>query len=114
MRHSVLQEKLAEQAFRQLDIFRRRFYEPSFLHLLIRKALELVTMTSAPRDQQRASAKMCSWLHVPPFTKITYNTDLPPVDKKLISQSKKELENFIRAKVEDYNPGESIPESSED
>ena len=27
------------------------------------------------------------------------------VDEKLISQSKKELENFIRAKFEDYNPG---------
>ena len=35
MRHSVLWEKLAEQAFRQLDLFQRRFYESQFLHLLI-------------------------------------------------------------------------------
>ena len=29
-RRSVLWEKLAEQAFRELDIFRRRFYKPIF------------------------------------------------------------------------------------
>ena len=27
------------------------------------------------------------------------------VNKKLISRSKKEMENFIQAKFEDYNPG---------
>ena len=31
MRHSVFWEKLAEQAFRLLDISRRRFYESNFL-----------------------------------------------------------------------------------
>ena len=39
---------------------------------------------------------------------ITYHG--PPeafsgIDEKLISPSKKEMENFIRAKFEDYNPG---------
>ena len=29
------------------------------------------------------------------------------VNEKLISQSKKEMENFIQAKFEDYNPGRS-------
>ena len=29
MRHSVLWEKVAEQIFRQLDIFRSRFYKPT-------------------------------------------------------------------------------------
>ena len=48
MRHSVLWEKLAEQAFRELDIFRRRFYESQLLHLLIRreKLTSLLTVTS--------------------------------------------------------------------
>ena len=51
MRHSVLWEKVAEQAFRELDIFRRRFYEPNFLHLLkSRKALKSLTGISAPCD----------------------------------------------------------------
>ena len=47
MRHSMLLEKLAEQAFRQLDLF-RRFYEFQFLHLLIpRKTLMSLMVTSA-------------------------------------------------------------------
>ena len=48
MRHFVLWEKLAEQAFRELDIFRRRFYESQLLHLLIRreKLTSLLTVTS--------------------------------------------------------------------
>ena len=50
MRHSVLWEKLAEQAFREL-FFGRRLYEPNFLHLLItRRALESLMETSASRD----------------------------------------------------------------
>ena len=48
MRHSVLWEKLAEQAFWQLDLFRRRFYEFQFLHLLIpSKTLTSLMVTSA-------------------------------------------------------------------
>ena len=86
MRHSVLWEKLAEQAFRYIDIF-RRFYEPSFLHLLIsRKTLKSLTETSTPRDeqqpscnQQQPSAKMCAWLHVPPSPKITYTLTPTPL-----------------------------------
>ena len=43
----MLLEKLAEQAFRQLDLF-RRFYEFQFLHLLIpRKTLMSLMVTSA-------------------------------------------------------------------
>ena len=48
MRHSVFWEKLAQQAFRQLDLFRKRFYEFQFLHLLIpRKTLTSLMVTSA-------------------------------------------------------------------
>ena len=48
MRHSVLWEKLAEKAFRQLDLFRRRFYESQFLHLFIpRETLTSLTVKSA-------------------------------------------------------------------
>ena len=48
MRHSVLWEKLAEQVFKTLDIFRRKFYEPQFLHLLLPKeTLTSITVTSA-------------------------------------------------------------------
>ena len=44
----MLLEKLAEQAFRQLDLFRRRFYEAQFLHLLIpRETLTSLTVKSA-------------------------------------------------------------------
>ena len=47
MRHSVLWEKLAEQAFRELDIFRRKSDESNFLHLLRpRKALKSLAETS--------------------------------------------------------------------
>ena len=44
----MLWEKLAEQAFRELDIFRRRFYESQFLHLLMprERLTSLLTMTS--------------------------------------------------------------------
>ena len=45
---TVLWEKLAEQAFWQLNLFRRRFYEFQFLHLLIpRKTLTSLMVTSA-------------------------------------------------------------------
>ena len=47
-RHSVLWEKMAEQAFIWLDLFRRRFYESQFLHLLIpRETLTSLMVTSA-------------------------------------------------------------------
>ena len=47
MRHSVLWEKLAEQTFRWLDLF-RRFYESQFLHLLIpRETLTSLMVPSA-------------------------------------------------------------------
>ena len=37
-------EKMAEQAFTQLYIFRRKFYEPNFLHLsILRKVLKPLT-----------------------------------------------------------------------
>ena len=48
MRHSVLWEKLAEQVFTQLNLFRRRFYESQFLHLLIlRETLMSLMVKSA-------------------------------------------------------------------
>lgn len=47
-RHSVLWEKLEEQAFRKWAMFKRGFYEPKFLHILIsREALKSLTVTSA-------------------------------------------------------------------
>ena len=58
MRHSVLWEKLAEQVFRQLDIFRSQFYEPKSCYLFIyRKALKSSMMMTAPCDQQKTCAK---------------------------------------------------------
>ena len=50
----------------QIDLFRRRFYEPNFLHLLTsRKALKSLMETSAPRNQQQpfweTSIKMRAW-----------------------------------------------------
>ena len=45
----------------QIGTFRRRFYELNFLHLLVSgKALKLLTVTSAPRDEQPASANRCA------------------------------------------------------
>ena len=56
----MLWEKVAEEAFRELDIFRRNFYEPNFLQLLItRKALTSLMETSVPRNQQQTSTKTC-------------------------------------------------------
>ena len=44
----MLWKKLAQQAFRQLDLFRKRFYEFQFLHLLIpKKTLTSLMVTSA-------------------------------------------------------------------
>ena len=49
--HSVFWGRLAEQAFGGFDIFRRKFYEPKFFHLLTRgKALKSLMVTSAPCD----------------------------------------------------------------
>ena len=56
MRHSVLWEKLVEQACRSLYTFRRRLYEPKFFHLLIsRKALKSLTVTSALAIKERSA-----------------------------------------------------------
>ena len=58
MRHSVLWEKLAEQAFRQLDLFRKRFYEFQFLHLLIpKKTLTSLMVTSALAIKKNLTVK---------------------------------------------------------
>ena len=49
-RHPVLWEKPTEWAFRKVSIFRRNFYDPVILHVLIpRKAPKSVMETSAPR-----------------------------------------------------------------
>ena len=58
----------------QINIFKRRFYEPNFLHLLIsRKALKSLTETSAPHDWQQPCAKMCAWVCVSlPSPQIKY------------------------------------------
>ena len=58
MRHSVLWGKLAEQAFRELDLFRRRSYEFQFLHLLIpRKTLTSLMVTSALAIKENFTVK---------------------------------------------------------
>lgn len=45
----------------QIGIFRRNFYEPNFLYLLMpRKALKPLTETSAPCDWQQPSTKTCA------------------------------------------------------
>ena len=70
MRHSVLWKKLAQQAFRQLDLFRKRFYEFQFLHLLIpKKTLTSLMVTSALaikesftiKSQNRVAMVQTSW-----------------------------------------------------
>ena len=67
MRPSVLWEKLAEQAFRYSDIF-RRCYELNFSHLLIaRKGLKFLIKASASHDPQQSSAKnVCLLVCIPP------------------------------------------------
>ena len=60
-------EQTGRRALHKGQYFQEKIYEPKFLHRLIpRKALKSLTMTSAPRDKQQASAKMCVWLQVPP------------------------------------------------
>ena len=70
MRHSVLWEKLAEQAFRYLNLFRTKFYKPQFLHLLIpRETLTSLTVKSALaikekftiKSQNRVAMVQVSW-----------------------------------------------------
>ena len=66
----MLWEKRAEQAFRELDIFRRKLYEPNFLHPLIpRKALKSLRETSAPCDLTAASYRDVCWVACTPFAK---------------------------------------------
>ena len=58
MRHSMLWEKLAKQAFRWLYFFRRRFYESQFLHLLIpRETLTSLTVKSALAIKEKFTIK---------------------------------------------------------
>ena len=50
MRHSVFWEKTGRIGL-QIGIFRRRFYEPNFLYLLIsRKALKSLMVTYVPSN----------------------------------------------------------------
>ena len=54
----MLWEKLAEQGFRKLDLFRRRFYDSQFLHLLIpRETLTSLMETSALVNQENFTIK---------------------------------------------------------
>ena len=54
----MLWENLIEQAFRQLDLFRRRFYESQFLHLLIpRETLTSLMVTSALAIKENCTIK---------------------------------------------------------
>ena len=65
--------------------FRRRFYEPSFVHcLLSKKALKSLTETPAVHDQhhpsgdqQHPSTDMCAWWQLTSFTKITCTLTSP-------------------------------------
>ena len=58
MKHSVLWEKLAEQAFRELDLFKKRFYESQFLHLLIpRETLSSLMVTSTLATKENNTIK---------------------------------------------------------
>ena len=54
----MLWEKLAEQAFRQLDLFQRRFYESQFLHLLTpRETLTSLMVKSALTVKEKFTIK---------------------------------------------------------
>ena len=66
----MLWEKLAEQGFRKLDLFRRRFYESQFLHLLVpRETLTSLTVKSVLaikekftiKSQNRVAMVQISW-----------------------------------------------------
>ena len=58
MRQSVLWEKLAEQVFKTLDIFRRKISEPQILHLLLPKeTLTSITVTSALAIKENITIK---------------------------------------------------------
>ena len=58
MRHSVLYKKLTQQAFKQLNLFKKRFYESQFLHLLIpRKILMSLMVKSALAIKKKITAK---------------------------------------------------------
>ena len=54
----MLWGKLAEQAFRYLDFFRRRFYESQFLHLLIpRETLSSLMVMSTLATKENITIK---------------------------------------------------------
>ena len=58
MRHSVLYKKLTQQAFKQLNLFKKRFYESQFLHLLIpRETLTSLTVKSALAIKEKFTIK---------------------------------------------------------
>ena len=50
-------EKLAEQAFRELGIIRKRFYESQFLHLLIHRETLLKTVSALANKKNTKSQK---------------------------------------------------------
>ena len=53
----MLWEKLAEQGFRKLDLFRRRFYESQFLHLVPRETLTSLMVKSALAIKEKFTIK---------------------------------------------------------
>jgi len=70
MRNSVLWKKLAEQAFRWLDILRRRFYESQFLHLHVpRETLTSLMVTSALAIKKKIMIKSQNGVAVVPIVK---------------------------------------------
>ena len=67
--------KLEELVLRELDIFRRKFYELGFLCFpILRKALKPLCKLSALHSQKQPSAEVPAWVHVPPSPKLhAYN-----------------------------------------
>lgn len=67
-------------------MFRRKLYEPSFLHLaMLGKALESLTKTHVPHDQQGHSVKTWARLHCP-FSRTTYASFLPRSSSSELSE----------------------------
>lgn len=87
VRHSVLWDKLAAQAF-QIDIFRGRFYEPSFLHLLIsRKSTKFFHGDVCSCVTSSHLLPKYVLKHVLTFARITYVTFLLPLLSEQLSKS---------------------------
>ena len=89
-RNEVLcaQWKTGKTGLQIVRYFQKLILWAQFLYLLIsRKALKSFMVTTVSRDWQKASAKICAWLHVFPLYQNHTSTDLSPMTFREVSQS---------------------------